>query len=351
MEDVATESGMSRSLVSLVFQDSPKVSPASRERVLAAAHKLGYRPNAIARSLASTRTNTIGVLLDDLHNPFFADALDAIEDAAEAQGYRVLQTSGRRDGAREMDAIRTFIDHRVDGLILVAPRFNDDELAKIAKVVPTVVLGRRVQRASSKSANSKHQPTKDGQKNETSAGTRVDVIIIDERIAGELVVNHLVSLGHSEIAHIDGGGGPGAEARAQGYLDAMKLHGLTPRVLSGAYTEEAGQQAARELLNNKHMPTAIICAADITAAGVAAEFAANSLTVPVDVSLVSFDNTALAQLSLLSLTSVEQPLQQMASDAVELISARLDDPKRTPEVHELAPKLIVRSSTSAPKKR
>lgn len=326
MDDVAAESGMSRSLVSLVFQDSPKVSEASRERVLEAAEKLGYRPNVHARNLASVRTNTIGVLLDDLHNPFFPDALDAIEDAAEAKGYRVLQASGRRDRDREAEAIRTFLEHRVDGLILTAPRLADDELAKLAKSVPTVVLARRVTKPN------------------------LDVLVTNEAIAAEQVVSHLVGLGHQDIVHIDGGSGPGSDLRAKAYGNAMKQHGLKPRVISGDYTEEAGQRVAFELLQSTStLPTAIYCSSDICAAGVAAELTSDGISIPDDVSLVGYDNTALAQLSLLSLTSVEQPLEQMATNAIELIALRFDDPKRKSELIELTPELIVRGSTAAPR--
>lgn len=328
MSDVAAASGMSRSLVSLVFQDSPKVSEESRERILAAAEKLGYRPNTLARNLASTRTNTIGVLLDDLHNPFFADILDAIEDAAAAQEYRVLQAAGRRDKQRESDAIRTFIDHRVDGLILVAPRISNDELAAVAKTVPTVMIARRDQLP------------------------YLDVIATNEQQAAEQVIDHLVGLGHTHIAHLDGGTGPGSELRAHEYERAMKAHGLTPTVIPGDYTEAAGEAAASKLAKNpKLLPTAMVCASDIEAAGVAAAFANAHIAIPNDVSLVGYDNTALAQLSLLNLTSVEQPTAEMAERAIELITKRLDEPKRTAAHLELTPSLVVRGSTSTPRKQ
>ena len=328
MDDVAAESGMSRSLVSLVFQDSPKVSDASRERVLAAAEKLGYRPNVHARNLASTRTNTIGVLLDDLHNPFFADALDAIEDAAFANGFQVIHASGRRDRDRENDAIRTFLEHRVDGLILTAPRLKDAELARLAKLTPTVVIARRVSAA------------------------HLDVVVTDETVAAELVVEHLAALGHTEIAHIDGGSGPGSDRRATAFKAAMQQHGLKPRVIPGDYTEEAGQRVAAELVAAKSpLPTAIYCASDIEAAGVAAAFASSGVRIPDDVSLVGYDNTALAQLSLLSLTSVEQPLDAMATTAIELLAQRLDDRQRNAQFVELIPELVVRNSTATPRKQ
>jgi DNA-binding LacI/PurR family transcriptional regulator len=326
MEDVARESGVSRALVSLVMRGRSNVSEERRRRVQEAAARLGYRPNAMARSLASQRTRTVGVILDDLVNPFFAEIAGGVEQLASRLGYQLLIGAGGRQAPRERAALATLLEYRVDGIILVSPRMPTADIAAAASEAPLVIVGRRVR------------------------GANADCVLINEAHATELVLHHLVELGHTDIVHVDGGNGAGGPQRRAGYLRAMRARRLggRARVIRGDFTEDAGVSAAERLLSEDELPTAVFAANDMVAAGLLSGFDRAGVAIPDGISIVGYDNISIAHLAHVSLTTVDQPRAEMGALALELLLDRVEN-HRPNEIRLIEPTLVVRSTTAPPR--
>ena len=191
MDDVAHAAGVSRALVSLVMRD--KVSEVRRERVLRTAERLGLPAERDGtRPREQARTRTVGVLLNELHNPFYAEIMDGIEEAAAEHDYRVLIGTGGRRPRGEEGTLETFLELRADGIVLVGPRLATRQILAVATATPVVVVARDIR------------------------SSHVDSIKSDERAGARQVVRHLVELGHRRIAHVDGEPGAGAGARREG---------------------------------------------------------------------------------------------------------------------------------------
>jgi len=326
MEDVAREAGVSRALVSLVMRGRSNVSEERRRRVQDAAARLGYRPNAMARSLASQRTRTVGVILDDLANPFFAEIAGGIEQFAAEVGYQLLLGAGGRQARRERSALATLLEYRVDGIILVSPRMPISDIAAAASEAPLVIVGRSVRRPDA------------------------DCVLINETHGTELVLHHLVELGHTEIVHVDGGSGAGGPQRRAAYLRGMRARrlGARSRVIPGDFTEEAGLDAAQQLLRDGELPTAVFAANDLVAAGLLSGLDRAGVEVPGEVSIVGYDNIGIAHLGHVSLTTVDQPRAEMGALALELLLDRIDN-HRPSAFRLIEPTLVVRSTSAPPR--
>lgn len=320
MDDVAARAGVSRALVSLVMRDSPRVSERSREKVLAAAAELGYRPNLWARNLASGQAHTVGVMLNDLHNPYFTEMSEGVAAAASEAGLQILLNSGWQRDTGELEAIEALLNLRTDGIVLGGPRLSLEVLGDFAAQTPIV------------SVSTYGRPDS------------FDTVSNNEAHGANLVIDHLVDLGHERIAHIDAGVAAGGPERRSGFIDSMMRYGLAPIVVDGDFKEEAGFRAAAQLMSLNAPPTAIFAGNDLSAIGVLAHLQDIGARVPDDVSVVGYDDTLLAGIGPVSLTTVHQPRQQLGRRAMELLLERIAG--RTEARHELVnAKLVARSST------
>ncbi|MFG1678654.1 LacI family DNA-binding transcriptional regulator [Nonomuraea sp. NPDC049269] len=324
MADVAARVGVSRALVSLVFRNEPGASKETRDRVLRAADELGYRPDNAARLLARNRSMVLGVMIN-VRNAFHADLVEAIYAEAERLGYEVL-LSALGPARNERKVVEALLGHRCEALILLGPNAEAAYLAEVGEHTPTVVVGRRV------------------------SGAGVDSVHTAENKGIRQAVDHLVGLGHRAIVHIDGGNGPGSAERRRAYRAAMRGHGLEKeiRVLPGDHTEESGVKAGETLRHDHQLPTAVLAGNDRCAMGLMHALSRAGVNIPKDISVVGYDDSHIAHLSHIDLTTVRQDAEQMAQLAVRSAVERLDDNRLPSRELILDARLVVRGTTAPP---
>ncbi|MCZ0729922.1 LacI family DNA-binding transcriptional regulator [Mycolicibacterium iranicum] len=323
LEDVAARAGVSRALVSIVMRDAPGASDHTRERVKRAADELGYRPDPRARRLRQRRSNLIGLTFA-VGQAFHADLVDGVYASAEALGYDVVLSAvtPHRD---EMRAVRTLVDDRCEGLILIGPRMRAGRLGDLASGMPVVVMARRVR--------------------------AVDAVRSDDVAGAVAGVEHLLGLGHRRILYLDGGGAPGAAERLRGYRRATGDAGLPEVVRPGGLTEREGAAAAAAMLETGDLPDAVFAFNDRCALGVMDVLIRAGVTVPQQISLLGFDDSPLAGLAHIQLSTIRQDAAALADAAVSRLVSRLDGDGAGSAPTDIVrtPTLVVRGSTAARK--
>ncbi|MFE7974871.1 LacI family DNA-binding transcriptional regulator [Streptomyces shenzhenensis] len=327
IRDVADRAGVSKSLVSLVLRGSGQVRPEKREAVLRAARELGYRPNAAARSLSEQRSRTVGVLLNDLRNPWFVDLLDGLNSLLHAGGLHMLLADARlsrRTGGR---LTGPFLDLGVDGLVVVGTLPDPTVLGAVAERLPVVVAGAR-------------EPAPAG----------VDLVAGDDEAGARLATEHLIRLGHRRIAHIAGYGAVG-ELRRRSFEATMRAHGLADLALvePGDMTEEGGYRSAVRLLGRPDRPTAVFAVNDIASVGVLSAAGELGLRVPGDLSVTGYDNTSIARLRHVWLTTVDTAPHEVGHRAARFLLDRFERPGGAGRVHLATPTLEIRGTTAPPR--
>lgn len=320
-EDVARAVGVSRTSVSFAFRGEPGVSAEMRQTILEAAKQLGYRHNAIAADLASKRASAIGIFLLDLRNEVYSEIFNGVREAVGQSRNRIILSVPHSSGGVDKESVESLIEARV-GIILAATLLDTDaQVRELAATMPVVNVARRV------------------------AG--VDSVYSDDRAGAQAATEHLLSLGHTRIAHVAGPPFEGHEERRRGYIATMKDAGLTPHVvIADDYTQEAAERAATALLNGSDRPTAVFAHNDELALGVRETAYAMGLTVPKDLSIVGYDNSRSARLHGIDLTSVDLQAFELGRAAGAAALRRLASPEATTVDESRMPRLVIRKSTT-----
>lgn len=317
LEDVAALAGVSRATVSRVVNGDTNVKGQTREKVEKAVAQLGYTPNPAARALASSHSNTLGLVTTSYRGGFFGALMDFVQTEAESHGKQLLVTQGRNSAENEWQAIQRLFNLRCDGVILHVRFLSDDQLRQLAAEQRRFVLLDRL-----------------------VPGLEAHCVTFDHQYASRMATQQLIDAGHRHIACISGPRDrPSSLLRLQGFEQAMQAAHIKPVACAeGLYDLESGYRCADQLLKMKTLPTAIYCCNEEMAIGALLAVNEHRLRVPQDISLICYDSGERAPFVRPALTSVHFPISEMAQYAARL----LIDPA-TPPV-SFAPIVISRNS-------
>ncbi|WP_077033842.1 LacI family DNA-binding transcriptional regulator [Pelomonas sp. KK5] len=333
IKDVARHAGVSVTTVSHVVNGTRPVSAGGRERVQSAIRELGYVPNAMARSLKSNTTSTLGMLIPNSSNPYFAEIVRVVEERCFGAGYTLVLCNTDDDPHRQRVYLQVLTERRIDGLIVVSTG-NDETLARQLDglKVPIVLLDREI------------------------AEPRCDLVETAHMQGAMDAVRHLVSLGHRRIACIGGPAGVApSEQRIAGWRVALAENGCTPEsgeadalLWRGGFTSQGGYEAMHAILRAgpDELPSAVFVCNDLMAIGALRAAYESGVRVPDDLSLVGFDDIELATYTSPALTTVAQPKRRMGTLAVDMLLERIAGRRRDPRKVVLQPELHVRASTA-----
>ncbi|ROS36239.1 LacI family DNA-binding transcriptional regulator [Curtobacterium sp. PhB78] len=319
--DVAARAGVSKSLVSLVLQRSPRVSDQRRAAVLTAIQELDYRPSTAAVSLAGTRSRTVGVVLDDFRNQWFVDLLTGLREALQDQGHRLVVADRFLNTGLDASPVEGFLSMRVEGIVIAGE--PDTDLA-IPASMPVVIAGGRV------------------------SIPRADTVANDDRAGGGMAAEHLLALGHTRLGFVGASSAASKERRAGFEGTVAASAGASPAVvvLPGEPTEEAGSRALGALIDEHPDVTAVFAANDVMALGALSELAERGLRVPEDVSVIGYDDTPVAATRYVGLTSIDDRSVEIGRGAGERLLARIADPGLAATESLVEPRLVARRTTA-----
>ena len=325
IKDVAREANVSVATVSRVLNGSGPVSEATQQLIREVAGKMRYVPHNGARSLITSKTETLGVLLPDLYGEFFSEVIRGMDNTAQRHGFHLLISRSYAD-KHEIDTAMRAMRGRVDGVVVMSPDLDDDSLLNLPSTIPVVLLC------------------------SVSRGNQIDSLTIQNCRGAREMVSHLVAQGHTRIAIIKGSPrNYDAAERLRGYRMALRDAGITPDAAlerEGDFTEAGGYAASLELLAMKKRPTAIFAANDSMAIGALSALRESGVRVPGDMAVAGFDDIPLARYMDPPLSSVRVPICELGARAVELllhgVTHKNDHERRRERV---STELVIRRST------
>ena len=324
IRDVAEEASVSATTVSRVFNHDHLVNSETREHVLSVARRMGYSPNATARSLSQGRTRSLGIILPAPHGEFFSELIRGVDEAAQEADHFLLIASSHYDPEEGASALQSLAG-RVDGLIIMTPRVQASVLTEGVDLnVPVVFVNSEI------------------------GGSPYDLFTIENREGAARVVTHLIEQGRTRIAAIAGpAGSTDVEERLAGYHDALEEHGLSPAaVIDGAFTQESGYEAGKKIVDLSERPDAVFACNDYMALGAMAAFREAGVGVPDDVAVAGFDDIVNARYANPPLTTVHVPVYEIGHRAGKRLLKRIQsDPSPAAEQFRLPHELKVRAST------
>jgi LacI family transcriptional regulator len=328
LRDVAAVAGVSMSTASRVLSGAPGVSPRSAAAVVAASKRLGYRPNLIARGLRARTTGLVGIIIPGIGNPFFAELVEALESVLYDASLDMILSDSRGTSTDEARRLQTLLDRQVDGLIMIPAGHHSSAPAMqwAHRAVPIVQIDRQVD------------------------GFPADYVGVDNALGIRLTLEHLAGQGASTLAFVSD---DTASSTGRSRFDAFRL--TVPRVpglemsetLLGSFSIGFGREAAKQLMRHSPLPDAVVCGSDLVALGVVREFRQSGIAIPGRVKVTGFDGILFGELCDPPLTTVLQPILPIAAEAVRILQSRMRGDQGAARRSEIAPSLIVRSSSLA----
>jgi LacI family transcriptional regulator len=325
INDIAERAGVSASTVSRVLNGSKRVNEETRALVMAAVEHYQYRPSAIAQGLARGRSMTIGVLVQNITNPFFGEVLTGVEKALEHTAYLPIFASTHwytTSKNEEVRALHALIERRVDGLLVIGGHIPEETVRETAAEIPLITIGRRI------------------------GGLEEQSVFIDNEEGAYRITRYLIGLNHTQIAHITGySDHPDSIERLRGYRRALTEANLSADpalVIEGQFTEASGLAATEQLLGRGVRFSALVAASDQLAYGAMSGLSTHGFRIPADVSVVGFDDISHSAYTLPPLTTVRQPVSDMGRAGAEALFRMLEG--RSPDLPNFTTELVIRKS-------